>query len=196
MDRTRGPLFLFILALAPVAAQTQDVPVQPKPGAKVCLATVSNVSARSALVDRLTERLAKNLKDEKIRAVAMDSNTTTDPKLHPTRENGEEAKARDCDYMLLTQIVDPKAHPFDPQSPQISVGGRVPSVDASDPMGGSSGPVHRDNLQVNFALFPMDRLKPVVDTVILAPPSGNVSDNLLTAMDRESNRVASELKKR
>lgn len=63
-------------------------------------------------------------------------------------------------------------------------------------MGGSSGPVHRDNLQISFALFPMDRLKPVVDTVILAQPSGNVSDNLLSAMDRESNRVASELKKR
>ena len=196
MDGSRGLLVLFILVLASVAAQPQDLPIRPKPGIKVCVATVSNVSARSALVDRLTERLAKNLKDEKIRAVAMDSNTTTDPKLHPTRENGEEAKARDCDYMLLTQIVDPKAHPFDPQSPQISVGGRVPSVDASDPMGGSSGPVHRDNLQVSFALFPMDRLKPVVDTVLLAQPSGNVSDNLLSAMDRESNRVASELKKR
>jgi len=42
----------------------------------------------------------------------------------------------------------------------------------------------------------MDRLKPVLDTVILAEPSGHVSDNLLSAMDRESSRVASELKKR
>jgi len=195
MDRTRGLLFLFI-ALAPAIAQPQDLPPQPKPGAKVCVAIVSNMSARSALVDRLTERLSKDLRDDKIKAVTMDSGTTTDPKLHPTRENGEEAKSRDCDYMLLTQIVDPKTRPFDPQSPQISIGGRVPSIDASDPMGGSSGPVYRDNLQISFALFPMDRLKPVLDTVILAQPSGNASDNLLTAMDRESNRVSRELKKK
>ncbi|HWY22364.1 MAG TPA: hypothetical protein VNX26_14150 [Candidatus Acidoferrum sp.] len=196
MDRTRGLLFLLLFALSPLSLWSQDLPVRPKPGATVCVATVSNSSARSALLDRLTERLAKDLRDGKIKALAMDSSTTSEPKLHPTRENGEEAKSRDCDYMLLTQIVDPKTHPFDPQSPQISIGGRVPSVDASDPMGGSSGPVHRDNLQISFALFPMDRIKPVLDTVILAQPSGNASDSLLSAMDRESNRVASEMKKK
>jgi len=41
----------------------------------------------------------------------------------------------------------------------------------------------------------MDRLKPLVETVILAQPSGNASDNLLPAMDRVSNRVGHELKK-
>ena len=159
MDGSRGLLVLFILVLAPVATQPQDLPIQPKPGVKVCVATVSNVSARSALVDRLTERLSRDLRDDKIKAVTMDSSTTTDGKLHPTRENGEEAKSKDCDYMLLTQIVDPRAHPFDPQSPQISIGGRVPSTDASDPLSGASGPVYRDNLQISFALFPMDRLE-------------------------------------
>jgi hypothetical protein len=198
VDRTRGRLFLlaFVFAIAPLSALPQDLPPQPKPGAKVCVAIISNMSARTAMADRLAERLSKDLRDDKIKAVTMDSRTTTDPKLHPTRDNGEEAKSKDCDYMLLTQIVDPKTRPFDPQSPQISIGGRVPSVDASDPMGGSSGPVYRDNLQISFALFPMDRLKPVLDTVILAQPSGNASDNLLTAMDRESNRVSHELKKK
>jgi hypothetical protein len=194
MDRIPGLLFL-LMAMTPAVAQPQDLPSQPKPGSKVCVAIVSNISARAALVDRLTERLAKDLRDDKINAVTMDSGTTTDHKLHPTRENGEEAKAQECDYILLTQIVDPKTHPFDPQSPQISIGGKVPSIDASDPLGGSSGPVYRDNLQVSFALFPMDRLKPLVETVILAQPSGNASDNLLPAMDRESNRVSHELKK-
>jgi hypothetical protein len=154
------------------------------------------MGARSAFVDRLTERLTKDLKEEKIRALAMESRTTTDAKLHPTQENGEEAKSRECDYMLLTQIVDPKTRPFEPQSPQISIGGRVPSTDASDPMGGSSGPVYRENVQISFALFPMDRLKPVIDTVILAQPSGHASDNLMSAMDHESNRVSHELKKK
>jgi len=96
------------------------------------------MSARAALVDRLTERVSKDLRDDKINALTMDSSTTTDHKLRPTRENGEEAKSKDCDYILLTQIVDPKTRPFDPQSPQISIGGKVPSIDASDPLGGSS----------------------------------------------------------
>jgi hypothetical protein len=35
-----------------------------------------------------------------------------------------------------------------------------------------------------------------VDTAILAQPSGSASDNLLSAMDRESNRIGHELKKK
>ena len=196
MDRTRSLLLLPAFALAHLALWSQDLTPQPKPGAMICVATVANTSARSALLDRLTERLAKDLRDDKIKAMTMDSSTTMDHKLQPTQENGEEAKNKECDYILLTQIADPKARSFDPQSPQISIGGKVPSIDASDPMGGSSGPVYRDNLQVSFALFPMGRLKPVLDTVILAQPSGNLSDNLLSAMDRESNRVSHELRKK
>ena len=162
----------------------------------MCVATVSNMSARPALLDRMTERLTKSLRDNKISAVTMDSTTPSERKLHPTRENGEEAKSKECDYILLTQIVDPKAHPYEPQMPQISIGGKVPSLDASDPLGGSSGPVYRDNLQISFTLFRTDRFKPIVDTVILAQPSGNASDNLLSAMDRESNRIGHELKKK
>ena len=197
MERALGLLFLlFFMAATPAALWPQDLPYHPKPDSKVCVAAVSNRSARPALEDRLTGRLSKDLRDDRINAVTMDSSTTTDHKLHPTRENGEEAKSKECDYILLTQIVDPKTRPFDPQSPQISIGGKVPSVDASDPLGGSSGPVYRDNLQISFALFPMDRLKPVVDTVIMAQPSGNASDNLLPAMDHESNRISHELKKK
>jgi len=194
---TKPPTLLLLLLVAiTLPAWPQDAPFHPKPSAKVCVATVSNTSARAAMLDRLTERLSKNLRDDKIDAGAMDSSTTMDHKLHPTHENGEEAKGKECDYILLTQIVDPKKHPFDPQSPQISIGGRVPSIDASDPLGGSSGPVYRDNLQISFALFSVDRIKPVVETVILAQPSGNMSDNLLPAMDRESNRIGHELKKK
>ena len=197
MDGTRhlSSFLVFGFALAPLAL-SQDIPSHPKPGATVCVATVTNMGARSAFVDRLTERLSKDLHEEKIKALAMESRTTTDAKLHPTQENGEEARSRDCDYMLLTQIVDPKTRPFDPQSPQISIGGRVPSTDASDPLGGSSGPVYRENVQISFAIFPMDRLKPVLDTVILAQPSGHASDNLMSAMDNEANRVSHELRKK
>ena len=111
-------------------------------------------------------------------------------------ENGEESKDKECDYVLLTQIVDPKAHPLDPQMPQISIGGKVPSVDASDPPSGSSGPGYRDNLQISFVLFRSGRWKPVLDAFLRGQPSGNVSDSLLPAMDREANRVSHELNKK
>jgi hypothetical protein len=196
MGRTPVVMFLLVLAPAHLAAWPQDIPSQPKASGKVCVATVSNMSKSSALVDRMTERLSKSLGENKISAVTMDSNTTKERKLHPTTENGEEAKSNDCDYILLTQVFDPKAHPYEPQMPQVSVGGKIPSIDASDPLGGSSGPVYRDNLEISFALFRVGQFKPVVDTAILAQPSGNPVDNLLSAMDRESNRIGHELKKK
>src|SRR5438874_2488715 len=101
------------------------------------------------------------------------------------------ARDKECDYTLLTQIVDTREHPFDPHGPEISIGGRVPSIDASD-----SRPVSRENLQVSFAVFRVGRFKPVLDTQLRAQPSGDVSDTLVQAMDRVANRVSHELRKK
>jgi hypothetical protein len=144
----------------------------------------------------MTERLTRRLGENKTNAVTMDSRTTTQRKLQPTSENGAESREKQCDYILLTQIVDPRAHPLEPRLPEVSIGGRVPSVDASDPLGGSSGPVHRENLQVSFALFANGRFKPVLDTLVSDRPSANVSDTLELAMDRVANRVSHELNKK
>jgi len=185
-----------VFAFLPVpTGNAQDLPPEAKPGAKVCVAVVANASTTSAFVERLTERLTKGLKQNKLDSITMSSSTTEKYPLQLTSENGEEVKENDCDYALLTQIRDPKQHPLEPKAPEISIGGRVPSIDASDPLGGSSGPVHRDNLQVAFALFRVGRLKPVIDTNILERPSANVSDTLIPAMDHEANRVGHELKK-
>lgn len=183
---------VFLAGAFPIAAQDK-IPSLPKSGVKLCVATIGNASTTSAFVERLTERLTKNLKQNKINTVTMDSQTTDRPLLEVSTENGEEAKQRECDYILLSQIRDPRQHPLDRSSPEISIGGRVPSVDASD--SGSSGPVYRENLEVAFALFRVGRFKPVVDTVLLERPSKNVTDTLLPAMDREANRVDHELKK-
>jgi hypothetical protein len=173
----------------------QDLPPQPKSAGKVCVAVVDNASTTSAFVERLTERLTKSLKQNKIDAVTMDSSTTENHPFGLSNDNGEEAKQKNCDYVLLSQIRDPRQHPLEPKLPEISIGGRVPSVDASDPMGGSSGPVYRENLEVAFALFRIERPKPVLDTVVLERASAHVSDTLLPAMDKEANRVGHELKK-
>jgi hypothetical protein len=192
-------LFAFLIALflspPPTSAGQQALPPQPGKGQAVCVAVVANASAKSAFVERMTERLTKSLKDNKLIALMLDSSTTTQHKLEPTAENGDESRQKDCDYILLTQILDPQAHPLEPQMPTISIGGRVPGTDASDPMGGSSGPVYRDNLRISFALFRRGQWKPVLDTFIQERPSGNVSDSLLPAMDREANRVSHEVNK-
>ncbi len=184
---------LAVLAIA-LSLAAQDLPPQPKTGAKTCVAIVGNASTTSAFVERMTERLTKSLKQNKVDAVAMDSRTTDKYPLELSTENGDEAKQKECDYVVLSQICDPRQHPYEPQPPQISIGGRVPSVDASD--SGSHGPVYRDNLEVAIALFRIGRFKPVLDTYILERPSASVSDTLFLAMDHEANRVQRELKKR
>ena len=158
---------------------------------------MSNRSTTSAFVEHLTERLTKSLKENKIDAMTMDSATTDRYPLRLSTDNGEEAKEKDCDYVLLSQIQNPQQHPVQPQEPEISIGGRdrVPSVDASDPLSGSSGPVYRENLEVAVVLFRIGRLKPVLDTSVLERPAASVSDTLLPAMDKEANRVGHELKK-
>ena len=183
---------LGFLAVASTIVAQDEIPSQPKSGAKVCVATVANASTTR---ERLTERLTESLKQNKINAVTMDSRTTDRHPLELSTDNGEEVKEKECDYVLLSQIRDPRQHPLEPRPPEISIGGRVPSVDASDPLGGSSGPVYRENLQVAFALFQIGRFKPVLDTYVLERPSANVSDTLLPAMDHEATRVGHELKK-
>jgi len=191
-------LFLISLSIASLssAAGQQELPLHSKNDAKVCVATVANASTTSVFEERLTGRLTKNLQKNKTNAVMMESATTTKSKLLPTLENGEESRDKECDYILLAQIRDPRAHPFEPQIPTVSIGGRVPSVDASDPLGGSSGPVYRDNLQIAFALFRRGRVEPDLDTLIQERPSANVSDTFLGAMDRVANRVSHELHKK
>ncbi len=185
-----------VLPLASLAAP-QEPSSQPPPPIRVCVAVVDNHTAQSLFVERMTERLARGLSGSKIKAVAMDSSTTGDRTLHPTSENGDEIKTRECDYLVLTQVTDPKDdNPTEFPSPNISIGKRTPSTDASDPMGGQSGSAYRENLEVNSALFRPGTPKAVIETRLLDQPSGNVSDSLMQAMDRVANRISHELKKK
>jgi hypothetical protein len=162
---------------------------------RVCVAIVNNASTVSAYVERLTERLAKNIKGSQVEAVAMDSSTTKERTLRPTRQNIDEADDKQCDYTLLTQIVETRAHPAAPQtSPRT--GATVPSLDATDPLGGSSGPVYREELGIAFALFRTSRHDPVFDAIILETASANVSDTFLAGMDRIANRVSHDVLKK
>lgn len=51
----------------------------------------------------------------------MDSGTTDKHPLELSTDNGEEVKQKKCDYVLLSQIRDPRQHPLEPQPPEISI---------------------------------------------------------------------------
>ena len=190
-------LLLFIVA-GTTALFGQAYDSEANGSGKVCVAAVTNMSTGNAVVERMTERLSTNLKQSHIDAVTMESSTTTQRKLQPTGENREEAKTKECDYVLLTQVVNRKAGSLEQPTPTvgISVGRPGPGLDASDPMHPSPFPVHRDDLLIGFALFRIDRPKSVVDTQIAVTPSGQGPESLTPAMDRESSRVVAELKKK
>jgi hypothetical protein len=193
----RSGRFLFLSTLLLVSAlPTQGKESQPEVRTKVCVALVSNRTTTPLFEERMTERLSKDLIHDKLAAVTLDSVTTGDRELHPTLANGEELKRQECDYLVLTQVTNPKGNLTEPRIPSISIGGRVPSTDASDPMGGQSGPVYRENLEINFALFRPGRPSAMMNATILAQPSASVSDSLMLAMDRVANRVSHEVKKK
>ncbi len=185
----------FLLLVFTVPSWSKE---QPKSAGrwKVCVAGISNRTPTSLFEERMAARLARSLEQNKLSAVTMDSLTTNDRDLHPTVENGDEIKRRECDYVLLTQVRDPKRDLTGPRMPTIAVGGKVPSTDASDPMGGQSGPVYRDELEIEFALFRAGRFDATTDASILERPSANMSDSLMQGMDRVANRVAHDLKKK
>jgi len=191
-------LLLISLSISPIAIHlnAQDLSAQPGSGAKVCVAIVNNHTAELLDQDHMTARLVKALADKKLSAVAMDSSTGNSRDLRPTLENSQEMKDKECDYMVLTMITGSSTY-NSPNDSEITIGhARIPSVDASDPMGGQSGPVYRNELSINFAVFRPGNLKPVIDTRILDRARANASDSLMDVMDHEGSRIQHELKKK
>jgi len=154
------------------------------------VAEVNNRTATSLMTDRLTERLARNLTSKKRKAVAMQSRTTGQHDLRPTAENSEEAKQLECNYLVLTQVTDPRSNPTDLAGPQISIGGRRPSIDTGDPNGSTA----RDSLEINFALYRTGSLEPLLQTSLRDEPSDTIAASLTQGIDREANRIEHELK--
>lgn len=191
----KGLFAALLMLTVPALLSSQSEP-HPSSIPKVCVAIVANASTISASLERLTERLVKRIQRGKLEAVAMASSTTMQPQLRPSRQNSDEAENKQCDYTLLTKIVETRAHPGIPQSKTPRPGSSVPSVDASDPLGGESGPVYREETEIAFALFRPFHYDPIVDSYILERASANVSDTFLAGMDRIANRVNHELKKK
>lgn len=186
-----GALFLTVLSPALLGQSTPSKPPAPK----ICVAGVANASTVPADLGRLADRLAAGLKRNKFEAVTMDSGTSMNHRLQPTRDNSDEADAKQCDYTVLTRIVENRAHPAAP--PTARAGGPiVPSIDAADTMGGMSGPVYRERMEIDFALFRSSRADALVDTSIFETASAGVSGTFQSAMDRIADRVTHEIRKK
>lgn len=186
-----------IVYMAAVFLFSSSATSQLPAGTKVCVAVISNHTADLLSPDLMTARLVKAVADKKLSAVAMDSATGNAKNLRPTLENAVEMKNKDCRYIVLTIVNASSRHSLPSADTGISIGhAKVPSIDASDPMGGQSGPVYRNQLEINFAIFRAANPDPVLDTQILEYPRANASDSLMDAMDREGNRVRHELKKK
>ena len=194
VDRTLRWISLFSLLVA-LPGWCKGSP-KSETAVKVCVAGISNLTATSLFEERMAARLTKSLQQNKLGAVAMDSATTDSRELRPTVANGNEMKRQECDFVLLTQVRNDNTNVTNPSVPAIRIGGRVPSTDASDPMGGQSGPVYREQLEVDYALFRAGKFNAETNGSMLERPSGNVSDSLVQAMDRVANRVAHDLKKK
>ena len=185
-----------LCAFLSVSLSSIALGAQSNEPSKVCVAVVANASTASADLDLLTQRLVKTLKKNKQDAVAMDSDTTMNRILRPTRQNSDEADDKQCDYTVLTQIVENRAHPGAP--PTLRPGGPiVPDLDASatHPGPGSTPPV-REEMQINFAVFRERKVDPVVDSSIFQAASQGVSDSFMAGMDRVASRVSHEMKKK
>lgn len=164
-----------------------------KMAGKVCVAVIGNASPESLFVDRLADRITQDLKDDKLDAVRMESVTTLRQPLRMTPDNAGEFKERGCDFLLLTQVTKPRSRPLPTDPPVISIG-KKPSLDASDSL--TRGPVYRESLRVEFALFHSGAFDPSVDGYIQDESTGHVLTDLMPAMDRVASRIIHELKKR
>jgi hypothetical protein len=147
------PAAISLVLISAVAAKDKS----SLPQGKVCVAVVADASTTSASVEQMSARLVRSLKQDKVDALGMDSRTTMQYPLRFSKDNGEESQQKGCDYILLTQLRDPREHPWEPHLPEISIGGPVPSTDAADE--GPAGP----NLHVAFALFHSGRFEPARD---------------------------------
>ena len=92
---------VFPVLLGPIIAQ--DLPAQPKAGAKVCVAIVANASTTQAIVERLTDRLTASLKQNEIDAITIDSSTSDSYPLQLSKDNGAEVKQNYNSFTYLSR---------------------------------------------------------------------------------------------
>lgn len=182
---------LLLCLLAAPALRAQHLPDQPKPGALVCLAPITNVSTELAQEAVLTQRLVASLKRLKLDVITLESRTTPGKRLTMDSGMGAEARDKNCDYVLLNQIADAYRR-LDGAAPNLSLGRRIPNPDVTD----NERDRPLNDVQLRYALYRLGRPDPILDETAVSTNSNSTNYNLEEDVDREASRIRRELGKK
>ena len=187
-----GSALLFLLPVLPATAFAQHLPAPSKPEAKVCVAQVANLSAESVREPWLTTQLSSNLKRFKLDVLTLESRTPARRRIELDLDTAAEVRDKNCDYVLLTQIVDLRRGILGSTQPNISLGKRIPGTDASE----GPGLGRQNDVQLRYALFRIGRPEPVFEDAISEQSSTSTNYNVEADVDREAARIRHELTKK
>lgn len=168
------------------AAQGQSNPERPQterpniagskqPGTiRVGVVTINNKSNRPVSVEVLRQRLMGRIESSNIDAVPLEAISQTEAEL--------QAKAKQCDYILFTDISGLK---FSAAKKLGGLLGRAAGVTGVD----------KSEARVDFRLFAVGESAPVIQSSATAKEEGDEA-TVGTALDAEARAVTAEIRKR
>lgn len=189
--QVRKLLFLLCGALVAVAAAQE----QPKT-VRVGVPMMQNTSRRSVNVrlqrDRLVRDFQQSQRKKKKDAVSI---VAVPLDAYSPNEVGREAKVKNCDYVLATELVELRTA-RDPQEPNrpgsISIG--------SDPLGAYPGPPTMNEpvfrAVVDYRLFRVGNPEPLVDLSVSGTENTDENEAVSRQLGQIVNRVVSEIRER
>lgn len=174
-------------AMAAQMSQDQGAEVNPNrplsnnnakaPGAiRVGVVQINNRSDRQVATDSLRERLRSQIQGNGLEAISLNASSP--------REAEAEAKAKQCDFILYTDITQLKL------SAAKKLGGMFGRA-----TGIGSGGIDKTESKVEFKLFAVNETAPRVQATAAAKEEGDEA-SAGTALDQEAKVVSAEARKR
>ena len=155
--------------------EMQNVAGSKQPGKiRVGVVTLNNKSNRPVSVEVLRQRLIGGIESSNIDAVALEAISQTEAEL--------QAKAKQCDYILLTDISGLK---FSAAKKLGGLLGRATGVTGVD----------KSEARVDFRLFKVGESAPLMQSSATAKEEGDEA-SVGTALDAEAKAVSAEVRKR
>jgi hypothetical protein len=155
--------------------ETQNVAGSKRPGTiRVGVVTLNNKSNRPVSVEVLRQRLMGGIESSNIDAVPLEAISQTEAEL--------QAKAKQCDYILFTDISGLK---FSAAKKLGGLLGRAAGVTGVD----------KSEARVDFRLFAVGESAPLIQSSATAKEEGDET-SVGTALDAEARAVVAEIKKR
>lgn len=158
-----------------VLCQNATSPPTPIKGPRVCVADVANSSMQPIFTDRLKARLVEDLQKEKVNVYNAYAATVLANQLGISADNKAVMRREKCDYMLLSEVVRPKAQtPGQAEDAKADIG--------TKPSG--------DQLAIHFGLFKKGKLlRPALAKTVTLTPAADPTAAALTGMDEVAKQI-------